>query len=364
MKVFNVHAAAIACIGIMVSAVGSLMFAATLPTYTCKMTKETIQIDGVLNEKIWGQVDTIKFLENNSGAQIASPRQKTSAFVTWDSANLYLAYVTQDNDIKGTLAQRDAPIYTEESVEMFFDSDGDGGTYIELEWNCINTIWDGLIKNSNNTITGTILNWTAAGMTSAVKCRGTPNKSSDVDTGMTVEVKVPWRALDTNMSRHVSLPPKNNDQMRINFYRIDQRTGVASPDLSAWSPTLNGNYHTPSMFGNIAFSTAVPTGAQSGPSAMTVPGFMQSLSVKAVNDVSGTFRISYYVPTQSDVRLTICNAFGQTVKTLEISRQFPGPHEAVWNCSDDSGNQVKTGVYCVNIRANGQSDVSMIKIIR
>ena len=34
---------------------------AALPAYTCKMTKEVIQIDGVLNEKIWGQVDTLKF---------------------------------------------------------------------------------------------------------------------------------------------------------------------------------------------------------------------------------------------------------------------------------------------------------------
>jgi hypothetical protein len=364
MKAFNVHAVAIGCIGVLVSATGSFLFAATLPTYTCKMTKETIQIDGVLNEKIWGQVDTIKYLENNSGVQIASPRQRTSAFVTWDSANLYLAYVTQDNDIKGTLAQRDAPIYTEESVEMFFDVDGDGGTYIELEWNCINTIWDGLIKNSNNTITSTILNWTAAGMTSAVKCRGTPNRSSDVDTGMTVEVKVPWSALDTNMSRHVSLPPKNNDQMRINFYRIDQRSGVQSPDLSAWSPTLNGNYHTPSMFGNIVFSTAVPTGVQSRPSAMAVPGFMQSLSVQAVNDVPGIFRISYYVPSQSDVRLTVCNAFGQTVSTLSQCRKTRGLYATVWNGTDAQGNRVTNGVYCVNILVNGQSEVSMIKITR
>jgi hypothetical protein len=356
MRLFDVHAAAMTCMGAMASSVASLVLAAALPTYTCKMTKETIQIDGVLNEKIWGQVDTMKFLENTGGGQLVSPRQSAKAYATWDSTNLYVAYVTSDNDIKGTYTAHDASLYNEEAVELFFDADGDGTTYIELEWNCKNTSWDGLLPG------GTA--WTASGMVNAVKLRGTANNSSDVDTGMTVEVKVPWRTLDTNMSRHVSLPPKNNDQMRINFYRIDQRTNISTQDLSAWSPTMNATFHTPAKFGTIVFSTVVPTGTQSRPSAMTVSGFMQSLSVKAVDDVPGTFRISYYVPSQSDVRLTVCSVSGKTVSTLAQCQKTRGMYETVWNGTDAQGNRVKNGVYCVNIRVNGRSDVSMIKIIR
>jgi len=231
--------------------------AAPLPTYTCKITKEKIKIDGILNEKIWGQVDTLKYMENTAGGQ---PLQATVAFATWDSANLYVAYVTQDNDIKGTFTKRDQPLYNEEAVELFFDADKDTTSYIELEWNCQNATWDGLIRNSNGKITSTDLPWNASGMISAVKLKGTPNKSTDVDTGMTVEVKIPWKALDTNMTKKVSLPPKNNDQIRINFYRIDQRNNVSTQDLSAWSPTMNGSFHTPAQFGTIIFSTAVPAG--------------------------------------------------------------------------------------------------------
>jgi hypothetical protein len=351
-----VHVAGIACIGLIVSAIGSLLHAATLPIYICKMTKETIRIDGILNEKIWGLADTLKFVENTGGGQLLPPRQSAMAFATWDSTNLYIAYVTQDIDIKGTFTAHDAPLYSEEAVELFFDADGDGTTYIELEWNCKNTSWDGLVPG------GTA--WTAAGMVNAVRIRGTANDSRDVDTGMTVEVKVPWKALDTTMSKHVFLPPKNNDQMRINFYRIDQRTGVSSQDLSAWSPTGNGTFHTPSKFGYILFSTVGPTDAKSKSSAMTAPGSMQSLSVKAVNDVTGAFHISYYVPVQSDVRLTVCTVSGQPVSTLAQSRKTRGLYQTVWNGLDTRGKRVKNGVYYVNLQINGQREGAMAKIIR
>jgi len=307
------------------------------------MTKDAIQIDGVLNEKVWAQADTLKFLENITGAALVAPRQTAHAFAAWDSTYLYVAYVTQDNDIKGVYKNHDDPLYDVEAVELFFDADGDGSTYIELEWNCYNASWDGLTGNQAGQ------NWTATGMVSAVKLRGTPDKSTDVDTGMTVEVKIPWKALDTNMTRKVALPPKNNDQMRINFYRIDQRTGVATQDLSAWSPTLNATFHTPAKFGNIVFSTTVPTAVS--PTTKGAMDIGNSLSVKAASASPGITRISYFLPFQSDVQLTIYNASGQAVKTLESGRRLSGPHDDVWNSRDNNGNQVKSGVYSIFLRA-------------
>jgi hypothetical protein len=353
-SVFIQHMGLFICVSLFYSA-------AALPTYTCKMTKEAMQIDGVLNEKIWGQVDTLKFVENTAGGPSL---QATNAFAVWDSTNLYLAYVTKDNNIKGTLTKRDDPIYNEEALETFFDADTDMTTYIELEWNCLNTVWDGLLKNTNGTVTGTDNIWNATGMVSAVKLRGTANKSTDVDTGMTVEVKIPWRALDTNMTKKVSLPPKNNDKMRINFYRIDRRDNVSSPDLNAWSPTMNGSYHTPSKFGYIVFSTIVPTGVSRMNNGLCATTILNSFSVKANATNQGSTRISYFVPFQSDVLLTICSASGQMVKKLENNRQTAGFHEAVWNCRDEQSVQVRNGVYTIFLQTGNFQKACVLPIIR
>jgi len=334
--------------------------AATLPTYTCKMTIETMTIDGVLNEKTWGKADTLKFVENTAGGQ---PLQATNAFAAWDSTNLYLAYVTKDNTIKGTLTKRDDPIYNEESVESFFDADTDQTTYIELEWNCLNTVWDGLIKNVNGTVTSTDNAWNASDMVSAVKLRGTPNNSTDVDTGMTVEVKIPWKDLDTNMTKKVSLPPKNNEKMRINFYRIDRRDNVSTPDLYAWSPTMNGSFHTPSKFGYIIFSTAVATGTAQEDNNLFSKKANKGVPVRAVETIPGTMRISYFVPSQSIVRLTICNASGQRIKSLENSGMPSGLHEAIWNCTDDQGRKVRNGVYAVFLQTGSSQKACALSII-
>jgi hypothetical protein len=328
--------------------------AATLPTYTCKMTKETMTIDGVLNEKTWGQADTLKFLENVTGGALVAPRQSAYALAAWDSTNLYVSYVTKDNDIKGVYKNHDDNLYDVEAVELFFDADGDGTTYIELEWNCYNASWDGLTGNPAGQ------NWTATGMTSAVKLRGTPDTSTNVDTGMTVEVKIPWRALDTNMTRKVSLPPKNNDQMRINFYRIDQRTGVASQDLSAWSPTLTTTFHTPAKFGNIIFSTTVPTvTGKSGYSKTT-----KSHSLKASDTGHGAVRIAYNLDRQYDARLCIRAASGETIKTIENRRQTAGNHETIWNGTDSRGGSAADGVYFVSLNAGPLVEQCKINLIR
>jgi hypothetical protein len=336
----------------------SWICAATLPTYTCKMTKEAIHIDGVLDEKIWGQTDTLKFLENITGGQLLPPRQNTNAFATWDSTNLYVAYFTQDNDVKGVYKTNGSPLWNAGCVELFFDADGDGAAYIELEWNCWNANWQGLMTTSG------MQGWTATGMVSAVKVHGTPDMSTDVDTGMTVEVMIPWKALTTNLMKKASLPPKDNDQMRIDFCRINWRTGVSAWDLSAWSPTLNGTYHTPGQFGNIIFSTAAPTAAAQSTNRISSPNEKKGPLMNAINAGPNTVRIMYSVPRQSAVRLTVCTLSGKTAATLTQCIQAKGQHEILWNESDDTGNRINNGAYFVFLQTGGLTKACSVKIAR
>ncbi|MCF7823034.1 MAG: endonuclease [Candidatus Marinimicrobia bacterium] len=60
--------------------------------------------------------------------------------------------------------------------------------------------------------------------------------------------------------------------------------------------------------------------------------------------------ISYDLPEQSAVSLTVFDVRGQEIKTLEQSEKSPGSHEITWNGLDQSGNPVSTGVYFCHLQ--------------
>lgn len=61
--------------------------------------------------------------------------------------------------------------------------------------------------------------------------------------------------------------------------------------------------------------------------------------------------IRYYLPTASDVVLRIHNLLGQKVRTLINANQSAGEQIVNWNGSDQSGNQVSSGIYIYTIEA-------------
>jgi hypothetical protein len=324
---------------------------AQLPLYTCKMTNENIRIDGLLNEQAWAHADTISFLENTRGVQ---PFQTTNAFAAWDSTNLYVAFVTLDSNIKGTLKQHDAVLYTEEAVEVFFDADGDGSTYIELEWNCLNTSWDGLSKPS-----GADLAWAPSKMQSAVRLLGTANDNA-IDTGMTVEILIPWKALDVNMTNPVGMPPKNNDLHRINLYRIDQRTNVSTQDLSAWSPTLSPTFHVPVKFGTFQYSTAIITSVTPKSQNRPVPAHRYSLSTSVIGTC---VHVTFQIPEPAAVSITINTIAGQKIRTIATGSHAAGVHNYIWNGRNADGAAVANGIYLISMQSGDfqQSGIAPIK---
>jgi hypothetical protein len=208
--------------------------------YDCIQTHDSIVIDGMLNEPAWSVADSIAFSENTKGG---TPRKRTFAWALWDSTNFYVGMIAYTDSVAGTVTQRDGQIWAYDCLEIMYDPDGDSLNYTELEWNCLNTIFDEFWKAP---LSGGNLGYTAP-LQSKITVQGTANKASDKDTSWTLEISIPWTTIDTGSK--ISLPPKDNDSIRINLFREDY-----SPyQLSAFSPTMAGSFHIPKMFGIFKF---------------------------------------------------------------------------------------------------------------
>jgi len=122
--------------------------------------------------------------------------------------------------------------------------------YFELQWNPLGGVFDAIIDNEldergvSKNFTGD-WSFTAKGMKSAVKVKGTVANSSDKDEFWQVEVMIPFADLGQPT-------PKPKDVWRANFYRFNR--GKDRPaELLSWSPTMFPGFHEPIRFGYLEF---------------------------------------------------------------------------------------------------------------
>lgn len=258
-----------------------------IPRYKAIRSGQAPLIDGKLEEEIWKDITrSSSFVDLIHGTPA---HLDTRAAVTWDNQYLYIAYWLQEPDVKATLKERDAPIYTDNDAE-FFIAGPDG--YYEFEINAYGTIYEVLFfwedafqkrgyskmpefdrtKPGARPFNGVGLtnhprgkrigfwNWDMPGLKTAVHVDGTINNSADADKGWTIEVAVPWQSLDI-LARGDgrSLPPKNGDVWRLDFSRFNTYKDPAAgkKDSGGWAWSSHGVWdsHVPECFTFIEFQT-------------------------------------------------------------------------------------------------------------
>ena len=64
-------------------------------------------------------------------------------------------------------------------------------------------------------------------------------------------------------------------------------------------------------------------------------------------------KISYEMPSDGFVRVSILDMMGREVKTLVESSQVSGMRSVTWNATDNDGQQVSAGVYLYKIQTRG-----------
>ncbi len=210
--------------------------------------KGTLKVDGDLNEAVWAKAAVLKPFVKNDGSGAESGATVTR--IWYDDTAIYLGWTISDTEIQATFTARDSKFWEEEVAE-FFVTNSDLKRYFELQWNPLGGVFDAIITNDldgkgiSKKFEGD-WSYTAKGMKSAVKLKGTAGKPDDRDEYWQVEVMIPFADF--------GLPaPKPKDVWRANFYRFNRTTGKAPEQLS-WSPTLLPGFHQPSRFGFLEFA--------------------------------------------------------------------------------------------------------------
>jgi hypothetical protein len=243
--------------------------------YVCYRAATPITIDGELKGAEWDAAPWTDAFVDIEGDKQPKPRFRTRAKMLWDDEALYVAAEMEEPHVWGTLKEHDAVIFHDNDFEVFLDPDGDNHLYGELELNALNTTWDLLLTKPYKDGGKAVNAWEVTGLKTAVKIDGTLNDPRDKDTGWTLEIKWPWKGLKELSG--VAMPPKDGDQWRINFSRVEWDTEVVDgkyrkvkgkPEYNwVWSPQGVIDMHRPERWGYLQFSTAKPGTAQFKPDA-------------------------------------------------------------------------------------------------
>lgn len=223
------------------------VFAADRPVYQVCRTSSPINIDGVINEKVWEQAQFVgPFLNSRDGTESSLG---TEGRILYDDQFLYFAFTLEDSNIWSTFTNRDDHLWLEEVIEVYLVPDPEGSNYIELEVNPLGSMIDIYLLDIRKPLP--YKSWNSSELEWAVSIDGTVDGEPG-DKGWHCEIKFPLADAVTAPN----LPPKPGDKWGMNLYRIDKKPERAG---LAWSPIMKGDFHTPSMFGTLIFSeTTLP----------------------------------------------------------------------------------------------------------
>jgi hypothetical protein len=225
-------------------------------------------IDGRLDEPAWKAAPWSEDFADIEGDRRPRPRYRTRMKMLWDDECLYIGAELEEPHVWAKLTRHDGVIFEDNDFEVFLNPGGDSHLYAELELNALNTTWDLLLPKPYKDRGQPIDAWEIAGLRTAVHVDGTLNDPRDTDRGWTVEIAWPWRGLRDLTKRRV--PPRDGDQWRVNFSRVEWDTQVVDgsyrklprrPEHNwVWSPQGVIDMHRPERWGYVQFSTA-PAGS-------------------------------------------------------------------------------------------------------
>lgn len=248
--------------------------------YRCAKTDETIVVDGKLDERVWRHAPAMTFRGTVDGTV---PFFISTGKIVWDDDYLYVGFDFESEDIHCEWAMKEAYLspklkegvinwrgpwahseclimQVDPCAKIFLDPDGDGSNYLEFHVNPANNVFDAWFKQGY--VEGERkrrerfprVDWTCPGLLTATHVAGTLNEPRDIDRGWSVEMGIPWQAIEPFTQG--SCPPKPGDVWGAFTARTDK---IESKGATWGWPVLEvGNPHFPDRFGKLVFEDDLP----------------------------------------------------------------------------------------------------------
>ena len=235
--------------------------------YICYRAEEPVEINGIVDKKVWAQAPWTDDFIDISGSMQSVPRLKTRAKMLWDEQYLYIAAELEETQLWATLTERESWLFTENDFELFIDPDGDSQNYMEIEVNPLKAVMDLTIDHElGKAVDGKKGNanydWDLTGLKIGVTVDGTLNNQKEIDKRWICELAFPFKEMAFS-APGMSFPPKPGDSWRLNLYRYDYGRDDAGntpgklQELTAWNQTDKRGFHAPDKFGKLIFSKQV-----------------------------------------------------------------------------------------------------------
>ncbi len=143
--------------------------------------------------------------------------------------------------------------------------------------------------------------------------------------------------------------------------KLNEQTGpyreIRMGDSTALIVTANGY-----LFSFDPKTEATAIKGQEFSTGGTRPQF--TLSPNYPNPFNAATTITYHIPENNRVRLTVYNLLGQKIKTLVQGRRTKGDHSVIWDGCDAQGRQVASGVFLYRLRSGHQIQSRKMILLR
>lgn len=234
--------------------------------YVITHTKETIQVDGKIEEGAWSQAKWAEDFEDIEGSKKKLPTYKTQVKMLWNDSTLFIAAKLQDPHVWATQNNHDDIIYKDNDFEIFLDPYNSGHRYFEIEINAFNKVLDLFMNKPYRDGGDALLNWNVRKLKHNIQVRGTLNNPSDTDEGWDLEMAIPFKSLKFGLDDHF---PTEGTIWRINFSRVQWDTKISGSDYVklkdskgknlpehnwVWSPQGVIDMHYPERWGYLQFT--------------------------------------------------------------------------------------------------------------
>ena len=165
----------------------SLSFAQDRSQVKAIRTEQEIKIDGLLDEKIWNEVQPITEFVQRLPQDGANPTEKSEMRIIYNSNYLYFGFIFFDSEpekIRATILNRGGWIHRDDKLEIALDTYLDRRNAYLFEMNPLGTQDDALITDENRP---SLDEWAWDGIYLS--------KGRVTDFGWILEVAIPWNTL-------------------------------------------------------------------------------------------------------------------------------------------------------------------------